>query len=117
MKKGEAPMRTVRLIVLLLILPAFLACGGTSGGPTDGSAEDASDGRDADPDGASDDGLGDTPIDGPGSAPAVTLPAGGGIGRSANYEMTLSIGTPQPMGKGSSAGHEMTLGPAVVHTR
>jgi hypothetical protein len=44
----------------------------------------------------------------------LAVTAGGGSARGGSYGLTLSIGTPQPMGTGSSTGFHGAFGPGAV---
>ena len=70
------------------------------------------------------DGLGD--VRGPGGdggdagrpkRTAITITSGGGTSTSTGYRMTISIGTPQPMGAASSAGYRAGVGPGAVQNQ
>lgn len=90
------------------------------GGPdvVDGDVEDVEGGADVEADGGAD--TGDVPEDGAADLPeaskrsVLTPTSGGGTARGGSYGLTLTIGTPQPMGRGSSAGYRGTLGPGAV---
>jgi hypothetical protein len=115
--------------LLALAVPLAAGCGGSSsstdaGGDGPGDAGDAgdvpSDGEDVLTDGE------DVLTDGDDVVPdgvtrptgtAITLTAGGGTARSSNYQLTLSVGTPQPMGSAASGTHEVRLGPGAVQNR
>jgi len=62
----------------------------------------------------------DVPDDGDADVPEATkrsvlaVTAGGGTAQGGSYGLTLSIGTPQPMGTGSSTGFHGALGPGAV---
>jgi len=131
-------------LLLLLLLAAPGCGGGTTTTPDTGDvAEDRTDGADVedvdggnpDVDGgdadAADDGADvedvpdvpdalDVPDDGDADVPeaskrsVLVVTAGGGTARGGSYGLTLSIGTPQPMGTGSSAGFHSAVGPGAV---
>ena len=82
-----------------------------SGADGDADAEaDSTDGGDGED--AADDGGADVPEASKRSVLVVT--SGGGKARGGSYGLTLSIGTPQPMGAGSSAGFRGAFGPGAV---
>ena len=78
-------------------------------------------GADADADGDDDAGdVADVPDDGDADVPeaskrsVLAVTAGGGTARGGSYGLTLSIGTPQPMGTGTSSGFHGAFGPGAV---
>ncbi|MBN1770247.1 MAG: hypothetical protein JXB32_03205 [Deltaproteobacteria bacterium] len=128
-------------VAVMLVLCA--ACGGGGGTPDTGGEtadvpEDRPDGgADADVDAEDDDGgdvgadadadavdaeddAADAPDDDGADVPeaskrsVLTVTAGGGTARGGSYGLTLSIGTPQPMGTGSSTRFRGALGPGAV---
>lgn len=84
--------------------------------PTDGADADAGDVEVGDaPDG------GDA-ADGADTGPetkrtAITLTAGGGRASSPNYRLTLSVGTPQPMGSAAAGTRRVEVGPGAVQNQ
>jgi len=84
----------------------------------DGDSDVEIDG-DVEPDG---DG-GDVEIDGDGGdVPTVlhsvmTMTSGGGTAAGGGVQLTISVGTPQPMGTRSGTGHEVRLGPGAVQNQ
>jgi len=120
----------VRWMVVLTGLLAGAGCGGggdsavDTGGEAVDVSHDAGDtpqdaeaesgdvgGNDGGMDGEADDGA-DLPE---ASKRSVLTPtSGGGTARGGSYILTLTIGTPQPMGRGSNAGYRGALGPAAV---
>ena len=91
-------------------------------GPDDDGADpDVDAGADADAD-VEDDGadVPDAPDDGDADVAeaskrsVLAVTAGGGTAHGGSYGLTLSIGTPQPMGTGSSAGFHGAFGPGAV---
>jgi hypothetical protein len=129
--RGRRFLLRRKLRIGWLVPAALLAvgCGGSgssadAGGDTPGDAEDAvGDGDDVLPDG--DDVLpdGDDVTDGElpdgttARGTAVLLTAGGGTAQSMNYRLTLSVGTPQPMGSAASGSTEARLGPGAVQNQ
>jgi hypothetical protein len=112
---------------LVPVVPLALGCGGSSsstdtGGDTPGDTGDAgdvtADGEDVLLDGDDVTADGDVPdgVTRP-SGTAITLTAGGGTARSSNYQLTLSVGTPQPMGSAAGGTHEVRLGPGAVQNQ
>jgi len=125
---------------IVLMAPLGVGCGGGGGSTTDTGGEAADVPGDAAPDGGPDavdgevgdvevggeaeadgeGGAGDVPGDEGADLPeaskrsALTPTSGGGTARGGSYALTLTIGTPQPMGRGSSVGYRGTLGPAAV---
>jgi hypothetical protein len=84
------------------------------GGDADADGDaDAADGEDV-PD-VPDDGDADVAEASKRSVLAVT--AGGGTARGGSYGLTLSIGTPQPMGAGTSTGFRGAFGPGAVQSQ
>ncbi len=130
---GEAPGRRHgaprwRPFLLVAVLGLLPACGGGPGGvqedagPADAlqddtavvqhDAADAPRQHDAQKDTFVQEDAGPPPQFKPGQGVVIT--SGGGVGWSLNYEVHVSVGAPQPMGKGrSQSGYSMTLGPAV----
>ncbi|MBI5500289.1 MAG: hypothetical protein HY907_08605 [Deltaproteobacteria bacterium] len=109
-----------------LLLP-LLGCASGGSGRTDagdvpGDGEDGGDGTEADGDDADADvseGTDGTDADGADAdavagQTAVSLTAGGGRATSPSYQLTLSIGTPQPMGSATSGAHGATMGPGAA---
>jgi hypothetical protein len=128
---------------MVLVVLLCVGCGGGGGSTTDTGSETADVPGDVPPDGGPDvvdgdvedvDGgtdvadaetdeeadVGDAPEDAGADLPeaskrSVLAPtSGGGTARRGSYSLTLTIGTPQPMGRGASAGYRGTLGPGAV---
>ncbi|MBN1770596.1 MAG: hypothetical protein JXB32_04985 [Deltaproteobacteria bacterium] len=131
-------MRMERWSWAVALLLLGLGCGGGSSGTPDGGdvpedrqeaedgedvdgaadadVEDDADGADADAD-AEDGGDGadvDADADATVRHTAIALTAGGGRASSTGYQLTLSIGTPQPMGAAESGSHRVQVGPGAV---
>lgn len=87
-------------------------------GDGDGDVEDVEAGADADADADAE--VEDVPEDGEADLPeaskrsVLVVTSGGGTARGGSYGLTLTIGTPQPMGTGSSAGYHGSVGPGSV---
>ncbi|MBI5486933.1 MAG: hypothetical protein HY905_06345 [Deltaproteobacteria bacterium] len=111
-----------------LILP-LLGCGSSSSGlpdvgdvPGEGEAGDVDAGddgggdADADTDVGDDDGGGDADADADATAghTVISLTSGGGRASSASYQLTLSIGTPQPRGAATSGSYGAAVGPGAA---
>jgi hypothetical protein len=129
-------------VAVVMLLCA--ACGGGEGtqdtgeigdGPSERDDVGADADADADDDGAVDVGadadadadveddaadVPDVPEDGDADVPeaskrsVLAVTAGGGTAQGGSYGLTLSIGTPQPMGTGSSTGFHGAFGPGAV---
>ncbi|MDI7269838.1 MAG: hypothetical protein QME96_17750, partial [Myxococcota bacterium] len=99
--------------------------GGDGDADADADADDDAGGDgDADADADADDdagGDGDADADADVAPPprhtGFSLTAGGGRAASPNYQMTLSIGAPQPMGAAESGSHRARVGPGAVVNR
>ena len=86
---------------------------------------ETADGGDGDADGdvEPDGDGGDVEIDGDGGdVPTVlhsvmTMTSGGGTAAGGGVQLTISVGTPQPMGTRSGTGHEVRLGPGAVQNQ
>lgn len=137
-------IRPTSVAVVVLLCAACGGGGGTldapdvadvreDGGEVDGAADadgdddggvDVDGGADADADGDDDAGdvpdVPDVPDDGAADVPeaskssVLAVTAGGGSARGGSYGLTLSIGTPQPMGTGTSSGFHGAFGPGAV---
>jgi hypothetical protein len=107
--------RWLRVIIIGIALSATTACGtpvanDDGGVEVDGSAAaDAASASDAPP----------MALDA--APPVQTRPSsivqtsGGGAAASANYQLELRIGAPQPAGEASSAQHGVRIGPGATH--
>jgi hypothetical protein len=87
------------------------------GGDADVDADldvDADEDADAGDDGGEDDAGADADADATTKHTVTSLTAGGGHASSPGYHMTLTIGTPQPMGAAQSDTYRAQVGPGAV---
>ncbi len=111
------------------LLTMVLGCGGGSTTTPDardvpGDQQEGSDGEEvdgggdadagADADGGDADAVGDADAGETAKQTGISLTAGGGRATSPGYQLTLSIGAPQPMGAAESGTNRVQVGPGAV---